>query len=131
MKTILVSITLLAPCAAISQTNYICIPSKAGGFYYNNATREWSHAQFAIGDEKYILKNIGKSWQWTRFGDSWGPPCGDFDQNGYLQCQVLGGTLRMNKNNLRYLLTYEFGYLDGKDNNENTPSIKIGKCSPL
>lgn len=37
----------------------------------------------------------------------------------------------MSKNSLRYVETYEIGFVDGKDKNDNTPMIEMGTCSPL
>ncbi len=52
---------------------------------------------------------------------------------GQLSCQRFGGdwNWKMNLENGRFMSTYVLGYLDGIDNNDNTPSIEIGTCSRI
>ena len=59
--------------------------------------------------------------------------CDEFTENGYLNCYGLE-TLKFNKKNLGFLLTYSVGYVtagiigvEGEDN----PAMTIGKCSPM
>lgn len=55
----------------------------------------------------------------------------DFNSAGFIFCDVFGGHMRMNKNSLRYLQSFEIGFTDGKDVNVGGPRIEIGTCSPL
>lgn len=48
---------------------------------------------------------------------------------GSFSCQIVLGTLEVNLSTGRFLKTYNWGYVDGADNNDNTPFIQIGKCS--
>ncbi len=51
--------------------------------------------------------------------------------NGSFSCRVIGGDLDVNLSNGRFLQSYVWGYVDGEDNNDNTPNIEIGKCSRI
>ena len=125
---------------AFSQEAFICLPSSKTGFVFNVNTKNWDQANFKTSDEKKILKRNGKKWEWRIFGrkDGWSD-CGgddfgvgeDFNSAGVIFCSVFGGHMRMNKNSLRYIETYELGFIDGKDQTGNTPLIGIGTCSPL
>lgn len=52
-------------------------------------------------------------------------------ENGDLSCKLMGGDLDVNLVNGRFLKSYNWGYVDGVDNNSNTPHIEIGKCSRI
>jgi hypothetical protein len=59
--------------------------------------------------------------------------------SAYLFCHGLGSEFRLNKNNMRFLNAYLIGYWsDGQTKGlllgaegDNTPSIEIGRCTPL
>ena len=141
MKKILsIVFSLLLTNLAFSQEAYICLPSKKTGFAFNLSTKSWEQINFKTNEEKKILKKNGMKWEWRIFGskDDWSD-CGgdgfgqggDFNSSGFIFCTVLGGHMRMSKNTLRYVETYELGFIDGKDQTGNTPLIGIGTCSPL
>jgi hypothetical protein len=52
----------------------------------------------------------------------------DFNSAGFLFCPGFKD-FSMNRNSMRFQAYYPYGYLD--DSEGNTPSIEIGKCSPL
>jgi hypothetical protein len=54
-----------------------------------------------------------------------------FDNSGWISCDLMGGELKVNLTNGRFLKSYTFGYTDGVDNNENTPGIAIGVCTRI
>ena len=126
---------------ARGQEAFICIPTARTGFAVNDATKKWEITKFTIDEDKKILKKINAKWEWRKFGDKWGySECtngGDknskdgFNSAGFIFCKVLGGNMRMSKNSLRYVETFEIGFTDGKDKNDNTPMIEMGTCSPL
>jgi hypothetical protein len=125
---------------AISQEAYICLPSKKTGYIFNVSSKSWEQANFKTNEEKKILKKNGMKWEWRIFGEKHGySDCGgdgfgkgdDFNSAGFIFCSIIGGHVRMNKNSLRYIETYEIGFIDGKDQSGNTPLIEIGTCSPL
>ena len=113
---------------AFSQEAYICLPSKKTGFAFNLSSKSWEQVNFKTNEEKKILKKNGMKWEWRIFGFGQG---GDFNSSGFIFCTVSGGHMRMSKNSLRYVETYEIGFIDGKDQTGNTPLIGIGTCSPL
>ena len=126
---------------AISQDAYICIPTARTGFSMNLSTKKWEQTRFRIDDDKKILKKNNDKWEWRKFGvnysysdcTSGGDPNskGGFNSAGFMFCSTIAGNMRISKNTLRYIETFEYGYFDGKDNNDNTPFIEIGTCSPL
>jgi len=50
---------------------------------------------------------------------------------GSFSCRVIGGDLNVNLLNGRFLQSYVWGYVDGADDNNNTPNIEIGTCSRI
>lgn len=87
-----------------------------------------------MDDEKYLIKNKESSWEWSKFGEKNSYKFCKVD-NSYnfdkVKCWTFGGELIFNPKTLRYIHTYLHGYISGEDNNDNTPTITIGKCSPL
>jgi hypothetical protein len=124
-------LAIFIPLCAYSQSSYLCIADATTGFRYDNNSKEWVKTSFKTADEKYILKKNQEGWEWLEFGSKTGMQCGEINEYGWLHCTLWVGSLKFNKNNLRYLRTYDAGYVDGKNNNDNTPVISIGKCSPL
>lgn len=131
---------MVSPIFSLGQTAYICIPTASTGFSIKNGGSKWETTRFRIDDVKKILKRNNGKWEWSKFGESLGfSDCGgddfgvggDFNSAGYIFCNTFGGHVRMNKKTLRYIETYEIGFIDGKDLNTDTPSIDIGTCSPL
>ena len=53
--------------------------------------------------------------------------------NGLFSCRLLPGEfeLKVSLENGRFLQTYSSGYVDGANNNDNTPHVEIGTCSKL
>ncbi len=117
---------------ALSQTSFLCIPTAITGFSYNASRNNWSPVTFNADDSKKILKKSSRGWEWMDFGTSSGMRCdSDFNEYGNLNCDLIFGSLKINKKTLRYILTYEVGFIDGVKNNNNTPSITIGTCTPI
>jgi hypothetical protein len=110
---------------------YLCIATKSTGFYYDKSSKEWTNTTFKISDSKKLIKKKGSSWEWSEFGDKHSRPYCKERGKDYVDCNTFGGELSLNTKNMRYMETYIFGYIDGQDNNDNTPAITIGKCSPL
>ena len=129
-KLILLFSSLIFTNICIAQQAYICVANDSTGFIYNTNTNSWGRASFKVNDEKKLLKRVGQEWEWSSFGSTHTQKCGEINSYGYLNCDLLLGSIRFNKNTLRYIETYTVGYVDG-DKGGNTPSITIGKCSPL
>jgi len=126
----LITIFLFAICSvAQAQDTYLCIPKSATGYSYEKVTNNWEMSSFNVGNEKYLLKKKSNTWSWEKFGES-----NSFssckEMNSRITCSLVGDVI-FDKKTLRYLRTYIAGYVDGVNNNNNTPLIEIGTCSPL
>lgn len=121
---------------------YLCIADKATGFSYKEKYQKWDSANFNVSDVKYIItkskplliseNNQKEVWAIKHFGDEsvFAYSKEDFSNKDIII--IRGGyEFFINKISLRYLKIYNQGYWDGKDNNDNTPHMEIGKCSPL
>mgnify|MGYP001823129356 CR=1 FL=1 len=47
-----------------------------------------------------------------------------------LVCNSFLGQLNFSKETLRYIESYMFGYVQGKDNKYNAPKVTVGTCVP-
>jgi len=139
-KLIIILFSLSCFQLALAQDAYICIPISRTGFIFNESNKNWEQTKFKTNEDKKILKKNINKWDWRIFGKKEGwSACGsedfgkgdDFNSAGFIFCNTQSGHLRMNKNSLRYIETYELGFIDGKDQNTHTPLIEIGTCSPL
>lgn len=127
--------------------SYLCVADKATGFDFNKTRNEWVQANFRPTN-KYVLarsKQPNFAWEVKDFGQTVSSAeCrNSFNEVGNLFCSGLGGSdFRFNRNSLRYMKVYLIGYWnDGNPadrasvqlfaEGDNTPSIEIGKCSPL
>ena len=130
--------TLLGVCSLnlYAQTSYLCIPETSAGFTFNKSQQKWVSTNFRVDGKKYLLSKSKKGdWEWKKFGQQnsleW---CdGDFDEFGYLKCQLLG-TITINKNTLRFQNYYPIGYVNKSttgNEGEDTPYIEIGTCSAI
>ena len=75
-------------------------------------------------------KKNGK-WKVKDFGSSIEEDCDEPNKVGSFRCEIFFGEFLVNLKTKRFLKSYLFGYIDGNDNNNNTPAVTIGKCSPL
>lgn len=131
MKRLLICLTIFYINNSYAQQAYVCVTNNSTGFRYNSNAQMWERAGFNVTDEKRLLKKIPSGWRWSDFGSQSGHDCGEINSFGLLNCNILFGELRFNKNTLRFIETYTVGYIDGKNDNKNTPGISIGTCSPL
>ena len=132
MKRIITLAAFFAASSVVNaQTAYLCIPDGASGISWNASTKKWGHTNFNVKNDKHLLKETDKGWEWSNFGKTFGQKCGEFSEAGFLECDIIGGQLRFNKKTLRFLKTYVWGYVEGVDNDNDTPAIVFGECSPL
>ena len=142
-RHILVVLFLLLP-TVVQAESYLCIADMSVGFKFESQGVRWKNAQYNT-DQKYIdsrSSNPSNSGKWIIKEIGHSVPsafCDDeFTEIGSLRCSGLV-EFRMNKKNLRFLVAYLFGYwtdsIPGDKSplveGENTPSVDIGKCSPL
>jgi hypothetical protein len=133
---------LLYPRPALSE-QYLCVPDKATGFFYNNITKEWDYARFRT-DTRYIIapaKDGENAYAFTKVGekDREGYCKKDFNDSGFLFCNTLGGEVRFNRVNGRYMMVFSYAYynvgapgpIQETDEDSGTPMLQIGKSSPF
>jgi hypothetical protein len=119
----------------LGNESYICVADSATGFAFNKTSKKWKSTFFTTENKYIISKSKKAKYQWSvkEVGESYiYSSCkNDFNSGGYIFCIGIGNTFTMNKNTFRFIMTYRLGYLDGIDNDDNTPHIEIGKCSPI
>ncbi len=93
-----------------------------------------------IDDERF---SVEKKKHWfedeflysiTRFGEEFPDFYCEKDapnRSGYIHCEDGVGSFRINIKTMRYMKVYPIGYIDGEDNNTDTPMIEIGTCRKL
>lgn len=139
----LLPMTVLTPIQA-SAESYLCIAEYVSGFQYHSSTSTWlpvgyeSDSEFTISSSSeadFSSVEFTPAWVVQRQGDT-GPNMyceDDFDASGNLNC-TWGWRLHFNKNTLRYLMTYEYGYVvnqGDEDEGDSEPHMEIGACSRL
>ena len=146
LASLLSILTLTLSVEAEDSDSYICVADQTTGFTFEQGT--WKSTNFKE-DRKFLFKrevaqhdgpnwNSGdKIWSMSELGQ----------ENSSMLCSdkvnlssgpivlddiVCHGftNVKFNKKSLRVLLSYFVGFTDG-DNNDNTPTITIGKCSKL
>lgn len=134
-------LAILFPTFALAQSAYVCVTEMATGFKFNKATSSWGVTGFKAA-QQYLVKRVaekGITWSITVVGhQSAMAHCeNDFSDQGFLLCRGYQ-EFRMNKKNLRFLTAYLIGYVTDATGapvlgpeGSNTPSLEIGKCSPL
>lgn len=123
----------LLPARGQSVEGFVCVTDMATGFKFDPSTKRWRSVDFAVSDNKYILARKGEHWTWKPLGSSFEAPCdGGFNEYGFLRCG-LAESVSINRKGLRFQSFYGIGYVhDGtRDSVANTPSIEIGRCSPM
>ena len=141
MKNCIIALTAaltLLVTSISAEERYLCEEEAVGGLRYDTTTTKWRGVNFNANDKYIISKPItGGMWEHrpfviTEVGESF--PSGwcplPFNENGYLSCEMYGEFI-FNKDTMRFLNFYEFGYLDGIDDNNDNPSVAAGKCSPF
>lgn len=48
-----------------------------------------------------------------------------------MSCTTILEEFRINVKTLRMMKVYAIGFIDGQDNNDNTPAIMVGTCSKI
>lgn len=137
--------------AAPAPTTYLCVGEQATGFSMDQRSHKWKADAFR--PREYVIKlpvkgdgapsgastavlavyEIGNSdpFDATAFCDK------DFNDEGFLFCQGLGDDFKFNRQTLRFLRSFPFGYIDPPKNSfwgpegSATPFLEIGTCSAL
>jgi hypothetical protein len=141
-KLALLALFIMFPTISFAADSYLCVSDKSTGFYYYKEAGKWDLAKFRA-DEKYLFSKSETvnpttkkpliKWDLKEIGEesSLFTCLEDFSADGTIKCDGFEDKFIMNKNTLRFILIYFYGYWDGVDNNLNNPAIVIGKCSPL
>jgi hypothetical protein len=141
--------SVIAQSKAKEPSSYLCVADKSSGFTFNKTGKAWQTTTFNVTESKYIFRVANEvdrstmpsaNWVVVKVGQSspvasCGEALGDSD---VLICEGFE-SFRFHKKNLRFLGLYSIGYWsdDLEDPNsvfaegKNTPSMQIGKCSPL
>lgn len=132
-KFILITIFLASSVSTQSkaQESYLCISEAIGGVSYDANKKRWEGTKFTNSNEKSLLTKKNGTWKYKDFGSSAESDCGKFNDFGAIRCNILFGEFIFNFKTKRFTKSYLVGYVNGDDNNENTPAVMIGSCSQL
>lgn len=144
IRTTILAALLLCSISSTAADGYICVTEVATGVAYDENRKAWRSTHFT-NRPTYIFRKLKKDekvryrlsatelpWGVFETGESYPKAyCEDFGIGTVLDCGRFIEKFRMSKETLRFIGYYMFGYVDGVDNNDNTPAILIGKCSPL
>lgn len=135
--------------------SYFCVVEAVGGLAFDERTKKWVGSTFRP-DKKFVLrlKRHRTRVQKATFGEdtvhdynvtltvagSNSPSnCGNYpdkhvtvNELGWVVCKGLGlNEYRFNLKTNRFLSAYLLGYIDGADNNDDTPNISGGTCTKI
>lgn len=147
-KRILIGLICLFGLTGITEAkDYLCIADSVTGFAYNNYLHKWVSGKFRPGTkylikpdkgskiDKYVISVFGK--------DEVAAICQyGISKTGFLDCSWGYRNFHINVQTGRYIKTFDYGYfnigrkdyISGKmvtNKNSYTPTMEIGKCSPL
>jgi hypothetical protein len=124
-----------------AEIRLLCKPTASGGVFFNETTKAWEGTVFLPGEDGFILTNSFKGPNADRYegfafhaipvgmNNATGGCETEANSSGRLTCFYSGQHLYVNLQTNRYLELYPHGYIDGEDNNDNTPFAKIGTCT--
>jgi hypothetical protein len=138
MKRIIWLVLFMLPGVSIAD-QWLCVAEDSNGFFYDESSKKWARSGFYINDHKYIVKPSTGRYKYTitKLGNKFSTFACDagFNDHGMLDCETSADSLygvykffKMNHLTGRFTLYYMAGYLQG-DNNDDSPSVTIGKCS--
>ncbi|HEU4684336.1 MAG TPA: hypothetical protein VFS39_07525 [Nitrospira sp.] len=131
--------TVQAGDGAAQPEQYICVANRLSGFEYKDETKLWG-PMHSRSDRKYAITAVtDRDVRYTVTDVDQNTALGfckaGFDEAGRLYCDLIGGELKLNKHNGRFLLSHLVGYYDVgsspdiTDETSDMPLIEIGKCS--
>lgn len=135
MKILLIVSLLLLCSGSVMAEEYMCTPEASGGLGYEKSTKTWEASSFDIG-RNYIVKINDKENPMyaatVTYVNETLPSymCKEETSVNALVCNSFLGQLNFSMGTLRYIESYMFGYVQGKDNKYNAPKVTIGTCSP-
>ena len=114
---------------------YLCTPDASGGLGYDKVTKSWNASSFETG-RHYIVKIKDKDnpayAASVSYIDETLPSylCKEETSVNAVVCNSFLGQLNFSMETLRYIESYMFGYVQGKDNKYNAPKVTVGTCVP-
>jgi len=140
MAAVMMMLGAVGPLAA--EQRYICDEVASGGVKFVPESRSWGATTFRASN-RYILTEPKPDSDYrqlayivTQIGSSHPEySCPNrASEGGYIFCSGFGGSFRFNSKTLRYLATYELGFVYGEvpeDQTGNTPFVSVGLCAPF
>jgi hypothetical protein len=132
-------LAILLPTPVFAIDKYLCIADKATGFAWNGSA--WVTTAFKVEEKRYLVGdadprqtqalNHTEPVAVTVFGESFPSIWCAAPKFDVLNCEGYGERIRINLNSLRFITVYMVGFVSGKDDNSDTPSMTIGRCSKL
>ena len=135
MKQMLsVCLLMLCSCSVMAE-QYMCIPEASGGLSYDTKTKSWKASNFDTGRNYIVIikdkENPSYAATVTYLNETLASYfCKEESSVNALVCSSFLGQFNFSKDTLRYVESYMFGYVQGKDNKYNAPKITVGTCSP-
>jgi hypothetical protein len=142
-------VTVIVTASFAQQSNegaYSCAAESSGGIAYNEQTKRWEGTSFRPLS-KFILKlkyvrtaTNGDEYAVTVTPDGRNDllPCissqtqlVQIDQFDYLVCRTEFFNYKFNLKAGRFVEAYLMGYVNGRDNNDDTPLLSGGVCRKL
>lgn len=144
LKEIIASVLVvsaLAPSSALA-ASWLCVADQSTGFKFDSYTKKWNVTRFDVSEKRYtIVFRDDEKYPYTvrEFGELNSLPmlCEDFAAETFLHCRGIAGTFRFNQRTLRYIHSYEVGYinptpgLNDMKEGADTPFMEIGRCSKI
>lgn len=147
---------LAAPAFDHLAGSYFCVEEGGGGLTYDGQLKKWIGTIFRV-DNKFILtltfqstkddpaypNSIGTAYETTITPSGSSEPQLCWEPSTFvsptvyknpallLNCSTLFIDYRFSFLSNRYLRVYDSGFIDGKDNNDNTPGIFGGTCTKI
>ena len=135
MKTLVTAGLMFLCSGSVMAEEYICKPDASGGLGYDKITKSWNASSFETG-RHYIVKINDKDnpayAASVSYVDETLPSylCKEESSVNALVCNSFLGQLNFSMETLRYIESYMFGYVQGKDNKYNAPKVTVGTCAP-
>jgi hypothetical protein len=130
-KFVLVLLGLDFVSIANAQEGYLCISEASGGVSFEKTQKKWQGSVFRNKNDKILIVKKNNRWTMKGFDSTFESDCTQPNDYGIMSCNKIFGEFNFNTKNRRYISTYIAGYIDGVDNNDNTPHIEIGICTKL
>lgn len=134
---------------------FLCVPELSGGIRFDEFSKRWTYGGFRTDGKSFVFKitpsrlmelEIGATryramaydMTVSRPGENRVDNCRSMTggalltyENGLFECTTGFLDYKLNIGPMRFMEVYSHGYIDGRDQAGNTPSISVGKCSRI